>query len=225
MHSSSHTSWGTRGGFGGGIAFRGNSFAGGYSIAHGSRTSVIVNSRDFHHPRHWMVYPYRYSYSTVYPYVYYPAYPLAYYDAYDYAVTAPAQPVYAYDYSYATGEGDYPAEAGLAQQMRQQQVGVYAQQYQPGNTYPNRAPGVDTSAPYPQRAPATYSSQPDQPATVLVYRDGRRAEIRNYGIVGQTLWVFSEQRAQKIALMDLDMDATRKANDERGIDFPAAPPK
>jgi hypothetical protein len=38
-------------------------------------------------------------------------------------------------------------------------------------------------------------------------------------IVGQTLWVFAEQRARKLPVSDLDVGATRKFNADRGGDF------
>jgi hypothetical protein len=57
------------------------------------------------------------------------------------------------------------------------------------------------------------------PATVLIFRDQHKQEIQNYAIVGQTLWNFSRQRTQKIPLADLDLPATEKANDDRGVDF------
>jgi hypothetical protein len=55
--------------------------------------------------------------------------------------------------------------------------------------------------------------------TVLVFRDKHTQEVQNYAIVGGTLWVFSEQRATKLPLSWLDLEATAKANDERGVDF------
>jgi hypothetical protein len=57
------------------------------------------------------------------------------------------------------------------------------------------------------------------PATVLVFRDQHTQEVQNYAIVGQTLWNFSPQRTQRIPLSDLDIAATQKANDDRGVDF------
>jgi hypothetical protein len=54
---------------------------------------------------------------------------------------------------------------------------------------------------------------------VLVFRDGRRLEVQGYVIVGQTLWIVDERSAAQIPLFDLDLDATRKANQERGIRF------
>jgi hypothetical protein len=55
--------------------------------------------------------------------------------------------------------------------------------------------------------------------TVLVFRDQRKREVQNYAIVGQTLWNFAPQHTEKIPLSDLDLAATSKANDERGVDF------
>jgi hypothetical protein len=55
--------------------------------------------------------------------------------------------------------------------------------------------------------------------TVLVYRNHHTEEIENYAIVGKTLWVFTEQRSRKIPIAELDVPATTKANDARGIDF------
>jgi hypothetical protein len=54
--------------------------------------------------------------------------------------------------------------------------------------------------------------------TVLVFRDGHQQEVTNYAIVGQTVYVF-DNRTQKIALTDLDVAATIKLNDDRGVDF------
>jgi hypothetical protein len=55
-----------------------------------------------------------------------------------------------------------------------------------------------------------------------VFRDGRQFSIHNYAIAGQTLWVLNEQASMKIALSDLDPDATQKANPGRSVHFPAA---
>ena len=52
--------------------------------------------------------------------------------------------------------------------------------------------------------------------TVLVFRDGRVKEVNNYGIVGQTLWILDEQRARKVPLTELDLTATKGANEDRG---------
>jgi hypothetical protein len=56
-------------------------------------------------------------------------------------------------------------------------------------------------------------------ATVLVFRDRHSEEIENYAIVGKTVWVFTEQRARKVPIAELNVPATTKANEARGIDF------
>jgi hypothetical protein len=70
------------------------------------------------------------------------------------------------------------------------------------------------------------------PATILIFRDQHKEEVHNYAIVGTTLWNFSPQRTERIAVSDLDLAATTKANEDRGITFrvpapgqgPATPP-
>jgi hypothetical protein len=87
--------------------------------------------------------------------------------------------------------------------------------------YPSRArtdspqaEAASDAAAQPEAAPAT-----DQPQTVLVFKDGHQVEVANYAIVGSTLYDLSSGHRQKIALADLDLTATAKQNDDRGIDF------
>jgi TolA-binding protein len=70
-------------------------------------------------------------------------------------------------------------------------------------------------------APTAPSAAPenDAPMTVLVFQDGHRTEARNYAIVGQTLWIYTEQDSKKVPLADLDVNATKNANSDRGITF------
>ena len=55
--------------------------------------------------------------------------------------------------------------------------------------------------------------------TLLVFRDKHTQEVQNYAIVGGTVWIFSEQRATKLPLSWLDIEATAKANEDRGVNF------
>ena len=55
--------------------------------------------------------------------------------------------------------------------------------------------------------------------TVLVYRDGHTQEVQNYAIVGRTLWIFDESRAKRVALSELNLPATKRDNEDRGIEF------
>jgi hypothetical protein len=62
--------------------------------------------------------------------------------------------------------------------------------------------------------------KPEQePATALVFRDQHVEEVHNYAIAGGMLWVLNEEAAKKIPLAQLDLDATVKMNDDRGVDF------
>jgi hypothetical protein len=75
----------------------------------------------------------------------------------------------------------------------------------------------DTSAkPTPSEPEAPVTSQP---STVLVFKDGHQSDVINYAIVGDTLFDFGAGRTHKILLADLDLAATRKANDDHGVDF------
>jgi len=69
----------------------------------------------------------------------------------------------------------------------------------------------------PPQTRETQTPEAPGPPTVLVFRDQHKLEVQNYAIVGQTLWNFTGRRTQKIALAELDLAATAKANDERGV--------
>jgi len=67
--------------------------------------------------------------------------------------------------------------------------------------------------------------QPTLP-TVLVWRSGQREDVREYAISGAFLYDYSKPRAsRRIPLDDLDLEATERANHERGVQFliPASP--
>jgi len=52
-----------------------------------------------------------------------------------------------------------------------------------------------------------------------VFKDGHQIEVRNYAVIGSTLYDLSPGHRRKIALSELDLATTAKQNDERGIDF------
>jgi len=57
------------------------------------------------------------------------------------------------------------------------------------------------------------------PTTLLVYRDGHQMEAQNYAILGTTVWVFSDHMTRRVRLADLDLAATERVNEKRGVDF------
>ena len=57
------------------------------------------------------------------------------------------------------------------------------------------------------------------PMTVLVFRDGTRREVKNYAIMGKELIVLGAGSLRRIQIAELDVPATQKENDVRGLDF------
>jgi hypothetical protein len=123
----------------------------------------------------------------------------------------------------ASYDQDYEADLANANEMNRQSLKeqrMLRQEEAEGDQdlYAGSAP-----APRPE-SNAEKQGAAIMPATVLVFRDQHTREIQNYAILGQTLWNFAPQRTEKISLADLDLAATIKANDERGVSFrlPAA---
>jgi hypothetical protein len=100
---------------------------------------------------------------------------------------------------------------GYADAQAQNQQGRYGQ-------YSNPHPPLD-----PERMQEAERHEPTADShirpTVLVFRDQHKQEVENYAIVGDTLWNFAPQETVKIPLSNLDLPATIKANQDRGITF------
>ena len=79
---------------------------------------------------------------------------------------------------------------------------------------PQRSDQGEGNAPAPEK-----KGSPMFADTVLVFRDKHQQEVENYAIVGDMLWSFAPGHTQKISLDDLDLAATKKANEDRGITF------
>lgn len=105
--------------------------------------------------------------------------------------------------------GDQQGENGLANEMNQQGVDEQSQRQQ------------DDQGSYAQSTPPRHQPERTEaaPSTVLVFRDQHKQEVQNYAIVGETLWNFAPQRTEKIPLDNLDIPATTKTNEDRGVDF------
>ena len=74
-------------------------------------------------------------------------------------------------------------------------------------------------------APITPDADEKVTKTVLVFRDGHKMEATNYAIVGQSLWIYTDQDSKKVPLSDLDVTATKNANSDRGVVFQVPPTK
>jgi hypothetical protein len=127
-------------------------------------------------------------------------------------------PIYGLDYGDYTGNDAAAAQlqAELANQQNLNAELVEELQRQ-------RADRIDaeSAAGRPSRRPPapTRAQERPTPTTILVFRDGRRREVQNYAIVGDTLFDLESNRTQKILLSELDIPASIRANDERGVEF------
>jgi hypothetical protein len=122
-------------------------------------------------------------------------------------------PVYTYSPYYQVAEQN-PAttvdqEAGLASEIDRLREEIERLRDEERSREEARQPA---SQPRPSAEEKTAS-------TILVFRDGHRSEIQNYAIVDQTLWLLTEQRARKVSMSDLDVEATKKLNADRGVEF------
>lgn len=107
--------------------------------------------------------------------------------------------------------------------------------YQGGPTvFDRRGSGADSYVPPVDDAfynngerPESGPVAPDPPhaPTLLVFKDGHQLEVGNYAIVGPTLFDLTPGHSRKVPLSDLNLEATQKQNDDRGVIFqlPAMP--
>lgn len=130
---------------------------------------------------------------------------------------------YGYPVPYATDE---PAEDNSSDDA----------DYQGGPTiFDRRGQGERSYIPPVKDVPTPHAQQPQdaslsdpEPATdptLLVFKDGHQIEVGNYAIVGSTLFDLTPGHSRRVPLADLDLDATRKQNDDRGVVFqlPSSP--
>jgi hypothetical protein len=180
---------------------------GGFGVGHRPGFGVFFGPRRFHH-RHIFFRPFPFFN----PYPYYP-YGLQSDFVYSNAATQPAD-----DYSASQN-------AALSNEVSRLQAEMDVLREQQAEQAQRQQYALKTPTETPRPLPSTRPRQEAPvPPTVLIYRDGRRVEVSNYAVVGQTLWIFSEERARKIALAALDLDATRQANKDRGVEFNVGPP-
>ena len=120
--------------------------------------------------------------------------------------------------SYDSSQNDY------AQTQMLRQIDDLSQEVQRLRQEQDESLVMAMETPVPAAAP---TPQPSAPAAkidsglpvVLVFFDKKIQEIKNYAVIGEMLVVFDGTRTTKIPLRDVDLAATMKLNDERGVDF------
>ena len=224
---SSVVCWGQRGGgFHGGAGFAGHggmragggfqgatNFAGRGSFAGGPR-SGFHSGAGFHHPGNGFHHPnhgphiiiqnpgfHRHFRAGFSGYPYYPWYGGPFWGDWAYSSYNSQD-----DNSYA----QYQANAEInrlsdeVQDLREQQR---ERQYQ------------SAPAPPPPAQPASAAKLQEDLPVVLVFLDKRIQEVKNYAVANEMLVVLEGNRRKKYPLADIDLAATMKLNDERGVDF------
>jgi len=119
---------------------------------------------------------------------------------------------YGYDYVGAGGPDLY---SGPPLGQYDPSLHIVAEQPPTASYMRSTAPEVQIQPePPPRHLP---DDKPGDP-TELVYRNGHHEEVNSYAIMGDSLYVFDQGR-KKVSLADLDIPATVKANDDRGVEF------
>lgn len=184
------------GGFGhAGLAGHGYVGAGSHSVSHMGSRQFFSRSGHFGRGRFDHRFRNRFGYGYGYPYYGYPYY--SYLPGID--------PYWWWD-SYPSDDAE---QRQMANEMNQQ------------NLEEQRALREHDQDTYAQARPQPTASQQDEhdPKTVLVFRDQHQREIQNYAIVDDLIYIFTAQRTEKVPLSVVDVPATIKANDDRGVDF------
>jgi hypothetical protein len=205
--------WGQRGGGshgGAGFASRGGMHAGGFpaagraSFASAPRPS-FRSGNGFHHPNRGPAFIIQHRrFDGRFRGGRYAAYPF-YYGGY-------GNPFY-WDWansSYDSRDNDSDAQYQAAAEINR--LADQVQELREERQYLQRPP-----EPAPQPRPEA-KLQEDLPV-VLVFLDKRIQEVKNYAVANEMLVVLDGNRKRKYPLADIDLAATMKLNDERGVDF------
>ena len=132
---------------------------------------------------------------------------------------------YAYPVPYAVDLGpnqDQPAEGEAEAQDQEPYQGGPTVFDRRGMGAASYIPPVHNLAPPHQQehaeagpAPAPENLEP----TTLIFKDGHKLEVSNYAIIGSTLFDMTPGHTRKVPLSSLDLEATRRQNDEHGVTF------
>ena len=107
----------------------------------------------------------------------------------------------------------------VAQRQTQQQVDDLTQQVQDLQQAQEERAYSQPPVPRPPAPSNTGAKIEPDMSVVIVYLDKRIEEIKNYAVANEKVVVFDNHHIKKIPLADIDLAATMKLNDERGVDF------
>lgn len=138
----------------------------------------------------------------------------------------PYYPLYGYGYSYWPSwdydDAEYDARFGNKYDDRYQtaveinRLANEVQQLREERDYAQAA-AQPASAPVPQ--PTVQAKVQEDLPVVVVFLDKHIREVKNYAVANEMLVVLDGNKRTKFPLADIDLAATMKLNDERGVDF------
>jgi hypothetical protein len=158
--------------------------------------------------------PLDYRYSPYYPAAsylgaYYPGGPAYYPGAYNLGAYFP-QPCY---FGYICDSSTFDTNQTINTLTRQvQQLNETIQMLQAQIT----ATQTQQAQPGALEASAASAERPANPVT-LIFKNGKRIAAYGYAIMGQSLWILTPGGSERVALSDLDVAATQRANSTRGV--------
>jgi len=158
--------------------------------------------------------PLDYRYSPYYPAAsylgaYYPGGPAYYPGAYNLGAYFPRPCYFGYICDSSTFDTNQTINT-LTRQVQQLNETVQLLQAQITATQTQQAqPGA-------LEASAASAERPANPVT-LIFKNGKRIDAHGYAIMGQSLWILTPGGSERVALSDLDVAATQRANSTRGL--------
>lgn len=154
------------------------------------------------------------------PYAYYSAPFLPFFDYNDYDSEPPQ------DDSAAQSAAVQAQNAAVSANMLGDQVQRLSAEVDSLRNQPPAQPAVPAApqAPYAPPAPQQIQEQaPSEPPITVVLKSGRKLQVHNYAVMGQTFWDFSIQPARRISVEKIDVPASVNASSANGAEFPQLP--
>ena len=175
-----------------------------------------AGSRSGHHPHHRRVVA---VFVPYYPYPYYSGYPAGYTDPasarqYEAADEEPPAPTIYEHRSRTAYSTDADRYGEHYTDSREQERRRRAEEERVAEEQRDRDKRAED-----EKSKSKEKPEDQEPAIVLVYKDGHHQDVSGYAITGEVLYDLGQGRAKKILLADLDLPATIKLNDQLGNDF------
>lgn len=154
------------------------------------------------------------------PYSYYSAPFLPFFDYGDYD-SGPPQDDSAAQSAAVQAQNAAVSANMLGDQVQRLSAEVESLRNQPPQPAAPVAPQTPDAPPVPQSAQE--QAPPSEPPITVVLKSGRKLQVNNYAVMGQTFWDFSSQPAHRIPVEKINVPASVNASSANGAEFPPLP--